>query len=258
VRKNVEVPADLTSLGDPVRTLALLWRDRSAEPRRGPQRGLSVDSVIAAAITLADDKGLDALTMRRVAQALGVAPMTLYTYVPGKAELLDLMLDTVYAQMRRAEIAGRPWRDRLTTIADENRALFVSHPWAATVSVLRPVLGPGAITKYEHELSGFDGLHLTDVEIDDCLTYLLTFVQANARATVDARAAAQLTAMNDEQWWAAAGPLLEQAIDPRSYPLATRIGAAAGAAHGSAYDPDHAYRFGLALVLNGLEALLGT
>lgn len=106
--------------------------------------------MVEAATTIADAEGLEALTMRRVAKDLGVVPMTLYSYVPGKAELLDLMLD------------------------------------AAPRSDLP--LGPGQMAKYEHEPSGLDGLGLDDVETDDCLTHLLTFVQACARAAA-ARAA---------------------------------------------------------------------
>jgi AcrR family transcriptional regulator len=86
---------------------------------------------------------LEAVTMRRVAASLGVGAMTLYTYVPGKAELLDLMLDSAYARMSRADTTGQPWRQRLITIAEENRALFDAHPWAATMATLRPPLGPG-------------------------------------------------------------------------------------------------------------------
>src|SRR3712207_7619858 len=94
--------------------------------------------------------------MRAVAQALGVAPMTLYTYVPGRAELLDLMLDAVHAQTARRDTAGRPWRERLTAVAEENRALFAAHPWAAAVSTLRPPLGPGSTAKNAHELAPLD------------------------------------------------------------------------------------------------------
>jgi AcrR family transcriptional regulator len=194
--------------------------------------------------------------MRRVAQALEVAAMTLYTYVPSKAELLDLMLDAAYAQMPRPDTTGQPWRQRLAAVAEENRALFHAHPWAATVSTLRPPLGPGLMAKYEHELSALDGLGLDDVEIDDALTYLLSFVQAGARAAADASSARHDSAMDDEQWWAANAPLLARVLDPRTYPLATRVGTAAGAAHGSAHDPDHAYEFGLQRVLDGLAALI--
>lgn len=73
-----------------------------------------------------------------------------------------------------------------------------------------------------------------------------TFVQAAARAAVDARAGQRANAMDDAGWWAAVGPLLGRVLDPTAYPLAGRVGSAAGEAHGSALDPEHAYRFGLA------------
>ena len=250
------MPVQRSGAGDPARTLQLLWRDPAAVPRHGPRQGLSVDAVVEAATELADAEGLDAVTMRRVAQELGVVPMTLYTYAPGKAELLDLMLDVAYARMTRTDSSGRPWRQRLAAVATENWDLFEAHPWAAAVSTIRPPLGPGQMAKYEHELSAFSGLGLDDVTVDDCLTWLLTFVQASARAAADARAGQRDSAMDDEQWWAANAPLLAQVFDERAYPTAARIGAAAGAAHGSAYNPGHAYDFGLQRVLDGLAALI--
>ncbi|MDR2986916.1 MAG: TetR/AcrR family transcriptional regulator, partial [Nocardiopsaceae bacterium] len=202
------MPVERSSAGDPARTLQLLWRDPAAVSRRGPRQGLTIDAVVDAATELADGEGFEAVTMRRVAQALGVVPMTLYTYVPGKAELLDLMLDAAYARMRRTDTSGQPWRQRLVAIAAENKALFDAHPWAASVSTIRPPLGPGQMIKYEHELSAFGGLGLDDVTVDDCLTYLLSFVQASARAAGDARDIRSDSAMDDEQWWAANAPLL--------------------------------------------------
>lgn len=251
----VVVPTERTSAGDPIRTLQLLWRD-STERRRGPRRGLSIDAVVRVATDIADAEGLDAVTMRRVAQELGVVPMTLYTYVPGKAELLDLMLDAAYAGMVHTDTTGQPWRRRVTALAEENTALFDLHPWAATISTSRPPLGPGQMMKYEHELSAFDGLGLDDVEMDDCLTYLLGFVQACARAASDAHTAHHDSAMNDQQWWEANAPLLARVFDEKAYPTAARVGAAAGAAHGSAYDPDHAYAFGLRRILDGFAGLI--
>ena len=180
--------------------------------------------------------------------------MTLYTYVPGKAELLDLMLDAAYQRLPKVDTSGRPWRERLTAVADANRALYLAHPWLSSVSTLRPPLGPGLMAKYEHELAAVEGLGLTDVEMDGSLTFLLSFVQANAAAAEDARAARATG--NDEQWWAANAPLLARVLDAAAYPLAVRVGAAAGAAQGSAHDPEHAYRFGLERVLDGLGALI--
>ena len=164
-------------------------------------------------------------------------------------------LDSAYARMTRAHTAGQPWRQRLTAIAAENRALFEAHPWAAAISTVRPPLGPGLIAKYEHELSALDGLGLDDVQMDDALTHLLIFVQAWARAAADARGNRE-SGMDDEQWWAAHAPLLEEVLDPAAYPLAARVGTAAGTAHGAAYDPEHAYQFGLQVVLDGLATQL--
>jgi AcrR family transcriptional regulator len=243
---------------EPRRTLDLLWRRTAAETaaRRGRRQGLSVDRVIATAVELADTEGLDAVTMRRVAQALGVVPMTLYTYVPDKAALLELMLDDLYLRMPRADRAGESWRDRLAAIAAENRALYDLHPWAAGLPFSRPPLGPGLMAKYEHELRAFAGLGLDDVETDAALTYLLGFVQASARAVVDARAAVERSAQTDVQWWESNGPLLARVLDRHTYPTATRVGEAAGAALGGAYNADHAYDFGLGRVLDGLGVLI--
>lgn len=250
------MPGERTGAGDPVRTLALLWRDPALAPRHGPRQGLSIEAVVASATQVADADGLEAVTMRRVATALGVAPMTLYTYVPGKAELLDLMLDAAYAGMPRHDTSGQPWRHRLAAIAEENKALFEIHPWAARISTIRPPLGPGMIAKYEHELRALEGLGLDDVLMDASLTYLLSFVQAWARAAADARAVQRDTAMDDSEWWAARGPLLARVLDEAAYPIAARVGSAAGRAHSSAYNPTYSYAFGLERVLAGLSQLI--
>ncbi|HEY2305539.1 MAG TPA: TetR/AcrR family transcriptional regulator C-terminal domain-containing protein [Streptosporangiaceae bacterium] len=207
-------------------------------------------------VTPSDADGLDAVTMRRLAGDLGVVPMTLHTYVPGKAELLDLMLDAAYQRMPRSDTAGQPWRQRVTAIAAENRALFEAHPWAAAITTGRPPLGPGLMAKYEHELAALDGLGLDDIQMDAALTHLLAFVQAWARAAADFQATRQDPAMDEGQWWAAIGPLLQKVLDPGAYPLAARVGTAAGTAHRGAYDPQHAYDFGLRTILDGLAALI--
>jgi AcrR family transcriptional regulator len=248
---------DGSTAGDPARTLELLWRDPNARgTQRGPRQGLTVDRIVATAIEVADAEGVQAVTMRRVAQALGVAPMSLYTYVPGKAELLDLMLDTVYAQMARTDLSNKPWRMRVEVVAQENRDLYDQHRWAATISTSRPPLGPGLMAKYEHELTAFAGLGLDDVEMDAALTYLLNFVQASARSAAEAVAIQRNSAMSDEQWWAVNAPFLARVFDETKYPTAARVGAAAGAAHRGAYSPAHAYEFGLQCVLDGLGVLI--
>jgi AcrR family transcriptional regulator len=225
-----------TGEGDPARTIALLWRT-AERGRRGPRPKLSVDDVVDAAIALADASGIDALSMRALAERLGVSAMTLYTYVPGKAELLDLMLDALWLAMPREP------GPTVRSVADANRALYAEHPWAARVTTSRPPLGPGMLAKYEHELGAFEGF--SDVDRDAALTLVLGFVQGIA--------AQEPASTPDTTWWEAAGPLLAELVDPELYPLASRVGTAAGEAQGGAYDADRAYEFGLKRIIEGLE-----
>lgn len=252
---------DRSNSGDPVATLRLLWRAQSppaSRPRRGPMRGTTVDAVVAAAIALADEDGLAAVTMRQLADRLGLGPMSVYTYVPGRGELLDLMLDDAYTRMPRHHSDARPWQQRVRDVADDNHALYVRHSWAAHVCTLRPPLGPGQMAKYEHELAAFTHSGLDDLQTDDALTLVLTFVRANARDTSDTTNIRRASNDDDQGWWNTAGPLLATVLDTDAYPLATRIGAATGAAHASAHDPGHAYAFGLDRIIDSLEHLAST
>lgn len=250
---------DRTSAGDPVRTLELLWRTADhTRTHRGPRQRTTVDAVVGVAIEIADADGLAAVTMRAVATRLGIATMATYTYVPGKAELLDLMLDSVYAQMPRPDLRGLAWRQRVTAVAAENRDLLERHPWVAQLATTRPPLGPGMIAKYEHELGAFDGLGLSDLEMDAALTYVLGFVTAVVRIAIDSKTAGLDSGVTDQAWWERAEPLLAKVFDPAKFPLAARIGAAAGQAHAGAYSAEHAYEFGLARVLDGLAPVIDT
>lgn len=96
---------------DVTRRLTLLW-DPPEPKTRGRRATLTREDVVAAAVALADEGGLDALSMRRVASALNVGAMSLYTYVPGRTELIDLMIDRVYAEMDLPG-AGTQWRPAL-------------------------------------------------------------------------------------------------------------------------------------------------
>ena len=212
--------------------------------------------MVETAIAIADAEGLAALSMRRVADAVGVATMTLYSYVPGKAELLDVMLDTVTGETARPAITG--WRDGLARIARENWKLYHRHPWILQVAAYRPPLGPNLIAKYEYELSALDGIGLSDVEMDSVLTLVLGFVAGAARGSVEAAHTKQQTGITDEEWWAATGPLLAQVIDESQFPIASRVGSAASEQYGGPSAPDYAFEFGLNRVLDGVETFVAS
>nr|WP_062342811.1 TetR/AcrR family transcriptional regulator [Herbidospora sakaeratensis] len=245
--------------GDPARTLALLWRDPSRARERAPRKGrpeLTADRVITAAIEVADAEGLAALSMRKVADHLGVGTMSLYTHVPGKAELIDVMLDTVYKETFADARVPDGWRARVERIARDNLALYRRHPWILQVAVSRPPLGPGTLGKYEHELSALDGIGLTDLEMDNVLTLVAAYVHGAARGVVEAARAAQETGMTDEEWWRAHEPFLAAAGDFSAYPLAARVGSASGEAYNAPADPAGSFEFGLARLLDGIAVLI--
>lgn len=242
--------------GDPARTMALLWRDRSGSGRRpGPRAGLDVDRIVAAAVELADREGLAAVTMRRLAADLGVGAMTLYTHVPGKGELVDLMYDSVLGEVYPDPPSGE-WRDRLTTVARENWDLFVRHPWAANLGTGRPILGPHLMRKYDLELAAVDGLGLSEVDMDLVITLIGGFVRGSVASLHDQAAAQHSSGLTDDQWWAATEPHVEKVFDAERFPTAARVGPVAGPELGAG-DPARSFEFGLARVLDGIAVLVG-
>ncbi|MFI6761708.1 TetR/AcrR family transcriptional regulator [Micromonospora sp. NPDC050417] len=244
---------EYTSGGDPARSIALLWR---GPEKPAPRSGLTVDRIVDTAIELADADGLAALSMRKLAERLGVGVMTLYTYVPSRAELVDVMLDTALGRMARPDQSTLDWRGRLEQIARENLATYQRHPWMIEVAVQRPPMGPHLIAKYDYELRALTDIGLTEVEMDSVLTLLLGYVAGAARGAVEAALVERRTGMTDEQWWAVQAPLLEQVLDPGSYPVASAVGSAAGEANQGTYEPTRAFEFGLERVLDGIEVFV--
>ncbi|MEV6872277.1 TetR/AcrR family transcriptional regulator C-terminal domain-containing protein [Amycolatopsis sp. NPDC051128] len=242
--------------GDPRRAIELLW-GVSALPRRGPKPKLTTADVVRAAITLADAGTIDAVTIRHVAEHLGVAAMSLYTYVPGRAELLDLMIDHVHGELAAPE-PDLGWRAALTAIAEDQWALFHRHPWLPQVATSRSALGPNSFAKYENELRAVEGIGLDDVEMDAAVALVTGLVRTTARSSLEAARLVRSSGMTDAQWWERAAPVLAgiPAADAAHYPLSSRVGQAAGEFHNAAEDPAHAFRFGLARVLDGIEVLV--
>jgi AcrR family transcriptional regulator len=242
-----------SSAGDPTSSLVLLWR--TPGERESPS-GLGADRIVRAAIDLADARGLSAVSMRRVADRLGVGTMSLYTHVPGKAELLDAMLDVVLAETARPEEVPGGWRGRLEVVARENLELLRRHPWILEVDIGRPPLGPNMIAKYDYELRAVEGIGLTDPEMDAVVTLVLSHAAGAARATADVKGAQEDTGLTSGQWWSRSAPLLHQYLSPDRYPIAVRVGAAVARSNNGAHDRDHAFAFGLQRLLDGIEEFL--
>ena len=246
---------EFSERGDPRRSIALLWGMAGAG-RRGPKPRHSVEEVVRAAIALADAEGLAAVSMRRVAEMLGLSPMSLYTYVPSKAELMDLMLDRVAAEIVAPTAADGDWRGQLTLLACQRWALAQRHPWIMQVGMHRPPLGPNVLANVEASLRAIDGLGLTETEMDQLSSLIGDYVRGAVRAALEAREVERESGMTDEQWWSLNTPLLADLVDPARYPTTVRIGEAYKAGKISAPDPARNFEFGLQRVLDGIEVFI--
>ena len=155
-----------TSDGDPEATTPVpgsIW-DVPEYGGRGPRPRHSRAAIAAAAVSLADAEGIDAVTMRRVAAGLGMGTMSLYNYVPSKEHLVQLMIDQVSGEYRYAgSPPGRLPADRRAAILDlarQGRDITRRHPWLPRVMQRPPVFGPGALRYVEHFLGLLSGSDL--------------------------------------------------------------------------------------------------
>src|SRR5215475_5711536 len=130
--------------------LDLLW-GRRQRGRRGPRPGLSVDSIVTAAVALADAEGLEAVSMARVAKALGFTTMSLYRHVRSKDELLVLMLARVMEMPPERPYDG--WREGLSNWAWDLLRGVREHPWIVYVPIAPPPATPPSITVMERGLT---------------------------------------------------------------------------------------------------------
>ena len=122
-----------------------------SQPTSGSTRErvpLSRDRVLAGAVTVADAGGIGALTIRTLAQELGVKPMSVYHYVANKDEIIDGIVDLVYAEID-LPVPGGDWRTEMRRRAHSARRVLANHPWATPL--LQSRLNPGPATLRHHD-----------------------------------------------------------------------------------------------------------
>ncbi|MFR9726813.1 TetR/AcrR family transcriptional regulator [Streptomyces sp. MS19] len=238
--------------GDISRSLELMWHGRETAAR-GPRPALTLDRIVTAAVALADRDGIAALSMRNVAAELGVGTMSLYRYVPGKAELLDLMLDHVNAPDGDPDAhRDKDWRAILTLVAEGTYRLYLDHPWLLQVNQSRPLLGPNALLGFEFALRGLADLGLTGQEKVQVIMTVDSYVTGIARYHVLREQASRDSGVSDEEFWAQQGPLMTTAYHTGRYPEVFGL-----AEDAFAMGAEESMRFGLDRVLDGCAALVG-
>ena len=135
-------------------------------PRRGPRRALTEGEILDAALSLLDDGGPDAASVRGIAARVGVAPNAVYTYFPDKAAVISALVERLLGEVDHDVFADRerPWRERVEALALELRERLSAHPGAVSLMVAGPLNGPHALALNERllQLLGDAGLGGTD------------------------------------------------------------------------------------------------
>ena len=231
-----------------VQSLRLLW-EGLPEPKKGPKPALTLKQIVQAGVELADQEGLDALSMRKLAQRLGVGAMTLYRYVPSKTELLNLMLDAVSGPDPERESAfAQGWRAGLEAVGRGGRAQYLTHPWLLQVNWSQPVLGPNSMADMELIFDGLREVPLSDQQKMQAIVALDSYVTGAVRQEILSHRAASESGLTDEQFWESQAPILEEIFASGRFPVMAAL-----AEDTFAGTWEEHFELGLELLLDGVE-----
>jgi AcrR family transcriptional regulator len=223
----------------------LVW-DRPEPPSKPSPTPLSRELIVTAAIRLADEGGLDEVSLRKVAAALNAGPMRLYGYIETKDELLDLMVDEVYGEITPPSPSA-DWRTGLRHVAHGIRDAAKRHEWLIDLLGGRPHQGPNVLAHMESSLATVP-LENID-EVIGVIGTVMAYVHGAVRSEITEIRAERSSGMTEEQWQRASGPYIERMLATGRFPtLARFIYEGGDREHGQVFDS------GLDYVLDGIAA----
>jgi AcrR family transcriptional regulator len=179
----------MAGTGELPRHLRLLWE--LPETRRGPRPRQTIQGIGAAAVALADAQGLAAVSMKAVAEALGMTTMSLYRYLDAKEDLYEVMLDQAYGPPVDPEgaAAGGDWRARLAGWAHALAGALLAHPWIVEVPMSSPPTTPNVLGWTDLGVAALAGTGLDGQQRLSCLLLVDAFVRQHTRLSLQIGAA---------------------------------------------------------------------
>ena len=242
--------------GDGVRLppgLDILWGRRPVG-RRGPRAELDVDRIVEAAVDIANADGLEAVSMARVAQALGFTTMSLYRHVANKDELLQLMWNASARGALEFELDGETWRERLLSWAVNQRRAIEENIWITQLPMATPPLAPNSLAWVELGLDAMAELDAPDGAKLRVLGLISQHALIDARMLHDERrgkALAEESGVETDYM-----VLVRELADPEVYPHLTRMAEQEPPPDSPESDPAAEYLFDIELILDGFERLV--
>jgi len=233
------------------RYLQLLW-GREPEGRRGPRPARTIEEIGAAAVAIADREGLDAVSMKSVASAVGFTTMSLYRYVDSRDELGAVMLDVALGAPDLHFAPDQSWRERITAWTRQLSERRMAHPWTVEVRQAAPPLTPNAITSMERGLEALEGADLTSQQRLSSMLAIDGWNHNHVRQSVQMGLVGTPDPDGPQADYLAQIGML---VDPERFPLL--IAAGPGALDDDEEDFfDEEFDHGLTLLLDGIEALI--
>jgi AcrR family transcriptional regulator len=205
--------------------------------------------IVAAAIALADEGGLEAVSLRKVAARLEAGPMRLYGFISTKEDLFDLMVDEVHAEILPEEQPS-DWREALRVIAGRTRQAALRHEWLADLLGGRPALGPNALAVTEATLAALDGLADIDTVMRAVETVSAYFTGAIRREVANLRAE-RATGLSKHDWQRIHGPHVKKMLATGRFPALAKM-----VHDGTEVDAEASFATGLDWVLDAVAAKL--
>lgn len=228
-----------------------IWM-RPERPARGPKPVYSRAQITEAAIRIADAEGLEAATMRRIAAEIGAGAMSLYRYVPSRDNLVELMADRLMGEIDVTGMPSGDWRADLTRYADGLRAMWLRHPWIATVQRSLPSFGPNQLLLIERLMGVLDAF----VSIDENLglmAMLNSYIEGTVREEISSAREIRRSGLSESEWMARSYPYIDRLVKSGEYPIFAKIVMEARQPHLSRHDQ---LRYGLQRVLDCIAAAL--
>jgi DNA-binding transcriptional regulator YhcF (GntR family) len=223
-----------------------------ARAAEAPGRDLAAGRIVRAAIELADADGLAALSMRRVAAALGVATMSLYRHVPTKEELVVLMADAAFAELPPPARRVGDWRAQLDQCARLQWQTYRRHRWLAQViSMTRPQALPNGMAYTEWVLGALDRFGLDSTTMLHAAVNLFAYVRGVALSLEDQARDEQDSGLTDEEWMETQDGEIARVAAGR-YPHLVDL-----AANPVDMDLESLFDFGLHRLLDGYAVMIG-
>lgn len=230
------------------------------EPQRGPKRELSIQKIVDSAIAIADEDGLAAVSMSRVAATLGHTAMSIYRYIPSKDDLLLLMQDALYDLKLPENANSADWREYMRYFVRCMISIYRDHPWITDIPISGAPVTPNTLRIVDWALQGLSGFEISANYKTSMILLLSNYARACGQLQVDTlrafKTGKSFGEFTGEDYSKVLKELVTEERFPSLYPLLVSDDNNGEANRDQDLNLDQDFDFGLEVILDGIELRL--